>query len=100
MAASEAECNNEAYMNLGFQISLTACAAICALKHGNAFSYGVQGKSMCKGPCSCRCWYSCSSTKPSAVFHVYKFEGNTLAHNCMCCIINYNIIYDKFPFYY
>ena len=76
IAAPEAECNNEAYMNLGYQSTLRVCAAICDLKRGVAFSYGIRGKAICKaGPCSCKCWYLCSGTKQTDLFHLYKFKN-------------------------
>ena len=95
MSKPEAECNNEAYMNLGFQNTLRACAAICDMKRGIAFSYGVQGTNMCKGPanCSCKCWYSCSSTKPSGLFHLYRFKENIIGmfHAVLNCNFNSKI---------
>ena len=101
MEASEAQCDNEDYMNLGFQLTLRTCAAICDLKQGNAFAYGVQGKKMCQGPCSCKCWYSCAgfhTDRPAdGMYHLYKFIENTPAQTGMHyrkIVSNFVSIYD------
>ena len=98
MSISEAECDNEAYMNLGYQLTLKACAAICDLKRGIAFSYGIQGKTMCTGACSCRCWYSCSLTKSSPPFHLYRFKGRNIGmfHHHQRVYFNFNYFNSNF----
>ena len=60
-------------MNFGFQFSLKTCAAICHLKNGNMFSFGVQGEETCDGACICKCWKECTSTRKTTEFHLYKF---------------------------
>ena len=78
MLAPAAECVNDAYMNLGFQSTLRICAAMCSLKRGTVFSYGAKQKNMCgKGSCACKCWHICTATKKSAVFNLYKIEGDS-----------------------
>ena len=72
MKAQQTECDGDA-MNFAFQYTLQTCAAICHLKNGNAFSYGVQGGETCKGACVCKCWTRCSLTKTSTKFHLYQF---------------------------
>ena len=75
LALPAAECKNKDYMNLGYQLTVRHCAAICDMKRGIAFTYGVQGKGNCKGSCSCRCWYLCISTSENRNYHLYKFKG-------------------------
>ena len=67
-----AECSGDD-MNFGFQFSLKTCAAICHLKSGNMFSYGVEGGETCTGACVCKCWTKCTSTRPTTEFNLFKF---------------------------
>ena len=72
MESALAECSGDD-MNFGFQFSLKTCAAICHLKSGNMFSYGVQGRGACIGACVCKCWTQCISTRPTTESNLFKF---------------------------